>query len=125
MTELAAAFLLGLAGSSHCLVMCGPLTLVFRSGVSRGPWRSGLVYHGGRVVTYAGLGIVAGLVGSAFTTGGVGRLASVAAGLLLLAAAGTQMGSWGLPSMPWIGRRVARAITFVHRRRQGLSLIHI
>ena len=57
-------FLMGLAGSLHCLGMCGPLLLTF--GSVRGEWmgwRGLLICHMGRVWTYALLGTLAGGLG--------------------------------------------------------------
>lgn len=57
---LLGAFLTGVAGSPHCLVMCGP----FAAACGRRP--AGLAaWHLGRLVSYAALGAVAGLVGAA------------------------------------------------------------
>lgn len=57
---LLGAFLTGLAGSPHCLVMCG----AFAAACSRRP--AGLAaWHVGRLVSYAALGAAAGLVGAA------------------------------------------------------------
>ena len=55
------ALVLGLAGSGHCLGMCGPLaTMVPRSGLEgrAGLIADRLVYHLGRVLVYAMLGVV-------------------------------------------------------------------
>lgn len=64
-----AAFMMGFLGSPHCLGMCGGLVTAFglsMQGVSAGKKRSLIaVYHFGRLVSYAMLGIVAGLIGTA------------------------------------------------------------
>jgi uncharacterized protein len=54
-TPATAVFLASLAGSGHCVAMCGPL-ITQRS--SRSP-----VYHLGRLVSYVGLGALAGWIG--------------------------------------------------------------
>jgi len=56
---LGAVLALGLAGSLHCPLMCGPLAV---AGCRRGG-RSVLAYLGGRLVSYAALGAVFGTVG--------------------------------------------------------------
>jgi sulfite exporter TauE/SafE len=77
-----AAFALGLTGGfGHCLAMCGPLVAAASlargcAGGSRGV--GGTVgfqaaYHGGRLVTYALLGAILGVLGQA---GALGALAS-------------------------------------------------
>ncbi|MBL8977852.1 MAG: sulfite exporter TauE/SafE family protein [Gemmatimonadetes bacterium] len=56
---LTAALLAGLLGSVHCIGMCG----AFAASCTRA--RGGLAaWHLGRILTYAGLGAVAGAVGS-------------------------------------------------------------
>jgi hypothetical protein len=59
------AFLLGLIGSLHCAGMCGPLALALP--VNRPvflPFLAGrLLYNAGRIVTYAALGALFGLLG--------------------------------------------------------------
>jgi sulfite exporter TauE/SafE len=54
---LIAGLLLGLAGSLHCVGMCGPLVLMMPSG-----WVGTFVYHLGRTITYTILGMVVGLM---------------------------------------------------------------
>ena len=67
-TEVWLAFVAGLAGSPHCLGMCGGIVAalaVAGSGETHGGRRSFLLlYNLGRVTTYALLGVVAGLIGS-------------------------------------------------------------
>jgi hypothetical protein len=79
-TVLAASLL----GSAHCAGMCGGIALV-ACGEDRGTRllrQAG--YHGGRLASYAVLGAVAGLVGSAVddlgVLAGVQRVAAIAAG---------------------------------------------
>ncbi|HEX5214445.1 MAG TPA: sulfite exporter TauE/SafE family protein [Vicinamibacterales bacterium] len=77
---LLGALLLGLAGSVHCAVMCGPLVALMQP---RG-WRGAIAYHAGRIAIYAGLGAAAGGLGLALTGFGLGRgLALIAAALLV------------------------------------------
>ena len=67
--DLLWAFLTGLAGSLHCLGMCGPLVIAYslnlapastKTGRSARPWASSLVHHaayqGGRIGAYGLLG---------------------------------------------------------------------
>ena len=63
---LASLFLTGLAGSLHCVAMCGPLLLGFSRVLSGGAGSSRLdfvYYHAGRIWTYGMLGLLAGWVG--------------------------------------------------------------
>lgn len=83
---LASAFLLGLIGSLHCAGMCGPLALALPvAGRGPGGFVLGrLAYNLGRVVTYAGLGIVFGLAGQGLLLAGLQRWLSITFGVLLI-----------------------------------------
>lgn len=56
-------FLASLIGSTHCVGMCGPITLAYSTN-SPCAWKSHLQYHIGRMITYTGLGFVSGWLGS-------------------------------------------------------------
>jgi sulfite exporter TauE/SafE len=69
MTELGLAFMAGLAGSGHCLGMCGGIVTALAiagpdSSVGQ-RFRLNLAYHSGRVVTYTLLGLLAGAISQA------------------------------------------------------------
>ena len=65
---IVAAFMMGFLGSPHCLGMCGGLVTAFglsMQGVSAGKKRALIaLYHFGRLLSYAVLGIIAGLIGT-------------------------------------------------------------
>ena len=89
MTALFAGALLGVAGSAHCALMCGPLALTM---TSRRPspaagrrWPRTLVYHLGRTAAYLLLALPAAVLGTAASLAGAGRVLSIAMGLALLA----------------------------------------
>jgi uncharacterized protein len=85
MTLVLAGMLLGLAGSAHCVFMCGPLVLTAGgSTTSRSlvPWF--VPYHAGRLLTYELLALAAGLAGRVVAVGGMGRALSVACGVVVL-----------------------------------------
>ncbi len=69
MTEFGLAFTAGLAGSGHCLGMCGGILAalaVASPDVSLGRrFRLNLAYHIGRITTYSLLGLLAGAVSQA------------------------------------------------------------
>ena len=101
MTVLPAAiFASSLAGSLHCLAMCGPL-LDLHGGART--LRLALVHALGRLATYAALGALAGLFGRAVDMAGhlaaVQHAAAIAAGLLIV--------GWGLRAIAiargWLG----------------------
>ena len=81
------AFILGLVGSLHCAVMCGPLVLAVSSaGASRLPvTASQLIYHGGRITAYCAIGALFGAVGKTFLLAGFQRWLSIGAGVAILA----------------------------------------
>ena len=83
--EFTAVFALGLAGSLHCLGMCGPIVLSY-SVALRGPRPAAhLAYNSGRILTYMLLGAIAGTAGRAIAL--VGRLAGLASGARIFAGA--------------------------------------
>lgn len=102
MTALLAGLAFGLVGSGHCAAMCGPLVLLANpKPAALGPQAStssaalaahAALYHGGRAVTYLGLGAIAGMAGGVMAELGFGRPLAVLAGVALvlqaLAAAG-------------------------------------
>lgn len=80
------AFLIGLAGSLHCVGMCGPIAMALpQQGAYR--WTMVgklLLYHLGRITTYAGLGMVIGFLGQGLVLAGLQMYVSVLLGVLLL-----------------------------------------
>lgn len=89
LSSLWLVFLGGIASSAHCLGMCGPL-ISLAEGMRPGKWNiwSQLPLHLGRLVTYAILGVLSGLLGFAIKRGGemAGLLgvASIVGGLLMV-----------------------------------------
>jgi hypothetical protein len=83
MVYLTTGFLMSLG---HCLGMCGPLVAAYAAAQGRGLWLaalpSQLIYHAGRLTTYAAFGLLLGLVGSATRMAGH---ASLQGGLSLFA----------------------------------------
>jgi len=84
--ELWTAFMLGLGGSLHCAGMCGPLVLAMPAapGNAITHLASKLAYNGGRIVTYALLGLVFGFFGQLLGLAGFQRWISIAAGAAIL-----------------------------------------
>ena len=62
---IAAAFLLGLAGSLHCVGMCSPLAMAV-TRLSRPVLLNKTMYNAGRILTYSIMGAIAGVVGGLF-----------------------------------------------------------
>ncbi|MBU0985392.1 MAG: sulfite exporter TauE/SafE family protein [candidate division Zixibacteria bacterium] len=86
--ELWTALVLGLAGSLHCIGMCGPIAVALPSaGSSKSALFGGrVVYNLGRILTYGLLGIIAGFVGRSIMVAGYQQGLSIALGLLILLA---------------------------------------
>ena len=79
------AIVLGLVGSLHCAVMCGPLVLALSSTRARLPLNaSRLVYHAGRIASYCAIGALFGAVGQTFALAGLQRWTSIIAGVAIL-----------------------------------------
>lgn len=79
------ALLLGLAGSLHCLGMCGPLVIALHNAQPKGTAvKSKIIYHLARISVYASLGFTVGIVGSTFSFFGWQQLLSITAGFLML-----------------------------------------
>ena len=85
-TLLVTAFTLGLLGSFHCVGMCGPLALSLPVQHLQGFHKLAgiLVYNIGRVITYAILGAIFGLVGMSFHYFGWQQAFSIVLGSLLI-----------------------------------------
>lgn len=80
------AFVIGLAGSLHCLGMCGPIVLVL-PGSSRDRWRyvlGRILYNLGRAVTYAFMGAIIGLIGQSIALAGYQQWLGIIAGSLMV-----------------------------------------
>ncbi len=123
MTMLASAFALGLVGSGHCVLMCGPLvSLMAPADASwQSRWRHAALYHGGRVAVYVAIGAIAGGLGRMVVLVGMGRVLTVAAGLLLIASAfGVARPRW----WPRAGTRAADAAVTVLRRLRHWTHAH-
>lgn len=97
---LASLFLTGLAGSLHCVAMCGPLLLGFSrllgSSAAGGSRLDFVYYHFGRIWTYGLLGLLAGWVGSGLrensATLGWQRPLSVLLSILVIASGAAALG---------------------------------
>ena len=84
--EVLAGFLLGLLGSFHCAVMCGPISLSLPSSnitklnflIER------VLYNFGRVVTYTFFGIIFGFFGERIFMAGFQQIISIAIGIAII-----------------------------------------
>lgn len=86
MNILVTAFLLGLAGSFHCVGMCGPIALSLPlrgNSIFQKIWGS-MLWSAGRIVTYSLIGALFGLIGEGFKFLGYQKIISVTMGILMI-----------------------------------------
>ena len=83
---LLSGFALGLAGSLHCVGMCGPLSLALPVQHLNHAKRTAaiLLYNAGRVCTYSLVGLLFGLMGRGIYLAGLQRWFSVLLGCCML-----------------------------------------
>jgi uncharacterized protein len=105
---VASAVLIGLLGSSHCLLMCSGLGSLLGSSGGRGFSRL-WCYNVGRITTYTLIGAAAGLLGEQLLvlSPGLGLLLRSMAGLLLVAM-GLYINQWwmGLTRLEKLGAKL-------------------
>lgn len=86
MNNLPLAFLMGLLGSLHCAVMCGPLMLslpIQKTSYLKSAFQL-LLYQFGRVLVYTSMGVLVGWVGSSFTIFANQQTLSLIIGMILV-----------------------------------------
>lgn len=114
MTLVLAVLVASLLGSVHCAAMCGAFVCFYAANDGAASWQretfGHAAYNLGRLISYVTLGLAAGALGGmldrAGMLAGVGRLAAVVAGVLMvgwgvaamLAARGVRMPSPGVPA---------------------------
>ncbi|WP_396157058.1 sulfite exporter TauE/SafE family protein [Flavobacterium sp.] len=80
------ALLFGLISSLHCIGMCGPIAIMLP--VSRNNPAKKVIqimlYHLGRLTSYASLGFLFGLLGKGFYMAGIQQQISIVVGLLMI-----------------------------------------
>jgi sulfite exporter TauE/SafE len=83
---LVTAFILGLMGSFHCVGMCGPIAFLLPLDRSNSllKYVQLLLYHTGRLITYAILGILFGLLGKSLYLFGFQQQLSIGIGLVMI-----------------------------------------
>jgi len=89
------AFLMGLFGSLHCAVMCGPVMLGMpfkKSSVLKSGFQL-LLYQSGRIMVYTLLGTVAGALGNSIRVFSSQKTLSMAIGIVLVVFTALQF-SW-------------------------------
>lgn len=95
------ALLLGLAGSLHCIGMCGPLAMALpSSGNKVEDVIRRITYSIGRIATYGFLGLGFGIIGKSLNLFGWQQFASIFAGVFILVIFffGKKMHKWNIVS---------------------------
>ncbi len=80
------AFVLGLAGSFHCIGMCGPIAFILpidKSSVTKTIYQT-FLYHFGRLLSYAIIGILFGFLGKGLYLAGFQQRLSILMGILMI-----------------------------------------
>jgi uncharacterized protein len=121
-------FLAGLAGSMHCVGMCGGFACALGADPrgAAATWRRHLVYHAGRLTSYCFLGAMAGQLGAWLAAGdwqGQGAEASVHAAQRVLACVAGALVLWVGLQFLGLARPVANASVgaFGQKLARGLS----
>lgn len=63
---LSAAFLTGLLGSTHCVLMCGGIATAIPAQIKTRPFRNALTLNASRILAYSLAGLVAGSISTGF-----------------------------------------------------------
>ena len=80
------AFIMGLAGSLHCIGMCGPLALSLPVSHNNNLSRisGGLIYNSGRILSYTGMGLIFGSLGNLIIAAKWQSRLSIGLGMIIL-----------------------------------------
>lgn len=105
-----ALFLVGLLGGTHCVGMCGGIVGALSMG-GQARWSMHFAYNGGRILSYAAAGAIAGTLGAA----SMGLEGQVPARLILYFVANLMLVAMGLYLLG-----VTKALAFTERAGQSL-----
>lgn len=78
--------MIGLVGSLHCIGMCGPIAVALPLGNKGWGYRvfGGVTYNVGRIISYAVLGAIFGLLGKGIEMAGLQKWASILIGTVMV-----------------------------------------
>lgn len=83
---IVSALLFGLLGSFHCVGMCGPIAFLLpveRNNIVKKAGQT-LLYHTGRILAYAIIGLLFGLLGKSFQLFGLQQQLTIGIGVLMI-----------------------------------------
>ena len=83
---LLSALILGLLGSFHCVGMCGPIAFLLPVNRQNNwiKFTQIFIYHAARILSYATLGLIFGLIGKSFNLFGMQQQISIIIGVLMI-----------------------------------------
>lgn len=86
--ELYTAFFIGLAGSFHCIGMCGPIVIAlpFANNGALNIIFSRLIYNFGRVISYMIIGALFGMIGNRLYLAGLQQGTTIVLGIVIIIA---------------------------------------
>jgi uncharacterized protein len=84
--EIVTALVIGLAGSFHCIGMCGPIAVALPvpNGKNSGFITGRVLYNVGRILTYMLMGAVLGILGGKIVIAGYQQGLSITLGIIIL-----------------------------------------
>jgi sulfite exporter TauE/SafE len=114
-TEIIAALMLGIAGSGHCLGMCGGIAIALRAD-DEAHSAVPVAYHLGRILSYAALGALIGGAANVVQLAAWTIGLRLIAGLLLIAMGLHVLSLWrGVEQLERLGARVWRLVVPLSR----------
>ncbi len=83
---LYSALFFGLVSSLHCIGMCGPIAMMLPVDKKNSAKKviQIMIYHMGRLTSYASLGLIFGILGKGFYMAGIQQQLSIVVGLLMI-----------------------------------------
>ena len=121
-------FSLGLVSGAHCIGMCGgimgALTMAIPAEAKSKRWFMLVAYNLGRILSYALMGLLAGLFAEQFSALGGGTILRILAGVLLITM-GLYLGNWwrGLTKLETLGRYLWVYIQPIGKRLMPINTI--
>lgn len=82
--HIVGGFILGIAGSLHCVGMCGPLVMAIPFQQVKNKFVAYFIYGISKTLAYVSLGIIAGLLGATFRSLKVQQTVSILAGMFII-----------------------------------------
>jgi uncharacterized protein len=122
------AFVLGVAGSLHCIGMCGPLMMALPD-TGHGRWkffRGRLIYNLGRIMSYAMIGCVAGVAGQGIAMAGYQQALTIVTGLAIIfmvLVPKKWISNFSVLGNSGLGKSVKQAFSKVLKQQKGVKLM--